>query len=110
MSRPVYSFRFGVWQHQTGTVSVENTGPDTWIIRQVTVWNGNLAEVNTFALGDLSTGAVLLHYNEGSSPGQWFFSWEGRLVIPPGEGNGFIWESGGFPVDVSVQGYVLTPP
>ena len=110
---PVYSRNFGIWKHQTGEVDVANLTGNIWVIRQVTFYNGNLTELNYAWLFDGHTGANLVQANAAGDPGTWWFSWEGRIVIPPSDDEtlqGFGWVSGGFPIDVYVGGYELRAP
>lgn len=113
MPIPVYSTRFGSWHHETGLVNVVNDTGLVWVVRYMSAYNGNFAEVTTLAVGDYATGATVWAPNVNMAPGGWWYDWHGRWVIPPFDGSttqGFGWETSGFPIDLYIGGYELTPP
>lgn len=110
MPIPVYSTQFGFWQDETGVVAVVNETSSVWVIRQITMYNGNLAEVVTATVADGRTNAVFFAANRNGDPGPWYETWEGRVVIPPSTpdvSQGFAWVTSGFPIDVYIGGYTL---
>lgn len=105
----IYSTRFGVWKNEAGSVSVQNLTQNVWIVRTVTMYFGGLG-LQQATLQDLNTGAVWYAANNGGVPGPWNYWWDERIVVLPGETEGFKWVteySAG--IDVQVSGYSLVP-
>lgn len=80
-----------------------------WVIRDISIWNGNLAEVVDASV-TTKDGAALCHGNAVETVGQWYFHQEGRWVLPDAGPDGFFQLHATFPCDFVISGYQLTLP
>jgi hypothetical protein len=80
-----------------------------WVIRDISMWNGNLLEVVDASVTTVG-GAAIAHGNGPEIAGQWYFHEEGRWVLPDAGPDGFFQLHATFPVDFVISGYALTLP
>jgi hypothetical protein len=103
----VYSVVIYGWHAQVGDSDpIENPSGELWIIRDISCWNGNLAEVTDSSI-TTNDEIAICHTNANEVIGQYWFHQEGRWVIPPGN---FLQFHATFPVDWYVSGYSLSLP
>lgn len=101
---PVYSLRIITLTH-VGTVDVSNLTSDLYIVRTVTVYNGNVGQGDFYLTDDNSAG--MLHASIGplSQPSQLWTSL--HLCWPAGK----VWQvQCTLPMDVTIHGYQLSGP
>jgi hypothetical protein len=109
---PVYSSQFELARDTTAHALDPVPEGFLWVLRQITVYNGNALSAEVFwQLAELVSGAIFVEidWGAGETGAQ---SWDGRIVLPPGQG--LSWHAdaltGSFGVDVYLGGYVLTLP
>jgi hypothetical protein len=112
VATPVYSTQFALAKDSIADALDPVPPGQVWILRQVTVYNGNLLSSFVYwQLSELDSGAIFveLDWDPGVTGAQW---WTGRLVLSPGQG--FVWhsaaETGDAGVDVYLGGYTLYLP
>jgi len=103
----VYSKLFAVVHALAGDSSAYSV-PDgyRWIIRDISIYNGNLAEVVNASVTTVDATNLAVA-NADDNVGQWYFHEEGRWVIPDGE---FFQLHATFACDFVISGYELVLP
>jgi hypothetical protein len=103
----LYSTMFANFRGASGdSAPLEPPDGTLWVVRDVSIWNGNLAVVTAASI-TTTDATTLCQANASFSIGAWWFHAEVRWVIPPGH---FIQLHADFPCDFYVCGYQLTEP
>jgi len=103
-ARQIYSRRLWSVPNFNGAYGLVNAGPDLFIVRTVTVYNGGLAQCEFFLLDE--NNVALLEAQVGVLSQRYVIWPDIRLMWPPGT----TWNlSTTSPVDMSGHGYALTP-
>lgn len=105
MASQVYSTQFAAVRGLNGTLVV--TFPATYVVvlRDLDVYNGAGGVASAFLRGSAGQAIWAHHWQVGDSAS--LEEWRGRQVLQPGETAEIVTDVA---MDVSLSGYLLTPP